>query len=331
MVAIKTITIHYLSHGKHLTGGYLHELFLLKSLENDLTKKGIVCKTKELRRWQFFEGFFGHIKLLIWAFRNGNANINITVSRLAFPVIFRNLLNKNKTLIVWHYFDPADGRKLGLRFYYSALLKFLKITKGNGIGVITVANYWKNYFSEPLGIPSVFLFPNFFPSGFYQNFKTTLKENTIHLGQVSFKNDAKIFDLARKLNELGYQCYFSTNDPELAKTERFYQIEYFEKFEDYLRKMAQCNYTLGLSNINEGWNRVVHESLLVGTQVIGYHKGGLGELLQGANALIAKDCDEVFDLIKNKKSSLINDRFLENYEENQAGYFIGPIAKFAVS
>ncbi len=320
--------IKYISHGKHVTGGYLHEKFLFESLTEYYKSNKIECNPVETRKWEFFEGFRAHLNLLFWAFKEANADINITVSRLALPVIVRNFFSNKKTLVVLHNYDPDDGKNYSLKIYYYLLFALLKFVSKNRVAIISVAHYWENYFKIKKGISSVFLFPNFFNAEAYLKYKSVQKNKSIYLGQYSNKNDKNIFELAKQLHELNYSCYFSTNDKSRVKVEPYYTIEFFEKFEDYLNKMAVCRYTLALTEINEGWNRVAHESLLVGTPVIGYERGGLGELLRGSHSLIAQNISEVYDLIKNETNMPINKDFLMQFEKVQSIKFIVPIFKF---
>ncbi|MDP1726792.1 MAG: hypothetical protein Q8M15_08410 [Bacteroidota bacterium] len=320
--------IKYISHGKHVTGGYMHEKFLFETLTEYYKCNKKECNPVEKRNWEFFEGFRAHLILLFWAFKEAHADINLTVSRLALPVIIRNLFNTSKTLVVLHNYDPHDGKNISLKMYYFLLFTLLKFAPKSKVAVITVARYWENYFKIKKGVSSVFLFPNFFDSKQYVQYLLVQKNKTIYMGQYSLKNDKKIFELAKQLHQLGYSCYFSTNNKNAAKVETAYSIEFFDKFEDYLKKMASCRYTLALTVINEGWNRVAHESLLMGTQVIGYDHGGLGELLKGSNALIAQNINEVYDLIKNDVNNRINKNFLMQYEKVQSIKFIEPIVKF---
>jgi glycosyltransferase involved in cell wall biosynthesis len=76
-------------------------------------------------------------------------------------------------------------------------------------------------------------------------------------------------------------------------------IRYFESPENYLQEMAASLYTLALPLFNEGWNRVAHESILVGTPVIGYPKGGLADLLKQSNSHMAHHKEDVLHIILN--------------------------------
>ena len=200
----------------------------------------------------------------------------------------------------------------------------------NKVAIIVVAPFWLHFFKTKTGKNSVFLFPNFFEKLVYDNFNKSEKVNQIHLGQYSFKNDAQLNELAKKLHYAGYHCYFSTNNKQEAMQLAYHEICFFESFEAYLLQMAQSKYTLALTSINEGWNRVAHESLLLGTQVIGYKKGGLGDLLTGANAIIVNTIDEAYSNIINNKHQEINREFLSNFQKSDSNKRILEIIKFLI-
>jgi glycosyltransferase involved in cell wall biosynthesis len=290
-------SIHYISHGEQQTGGYFHEKFLAESL----TKNYPNAQYKELRQWQHFENKLAHLKLFYWAFKQGTADVNICVARLALPVLLRNLFNKKKVLVVWHYYDEQDGKSKFLRSWYHWLIQFSLLFSKEKLSFVAVAPFWKKYFTEQFHLKQVFLFPNFFEPSTYSPFINTAKKKQIHLGQVSFKNSTEIVLIAEQLSALGYRCYQSTNDPKKVHQHPCYEVVYFKEFEQYLAEMAASQYTLAMPSIREGWNRVAHESLLVGTQVIGFAKGGLADLLQGANAHIIRlkrDNDNQINYVK---------------------------------
>jgi len=297
--------ILYLSHGKTTTGGYLHEKYMAERLSQ------VLSLPLTIKRYpRYFEGLFGHFQLLFKAFKDAKSDIIISVSRLSIPVILRNLLNNHPILLVWHYHDEQAKLSWFLKTWYTCSLFVIKQTSSSRCKVVVVAPFWKDYFSALLGEDKICYFPNFFNHYYYQTFKETPKKNQIHLGQVSFKNSDDIDWIAIQLKLHGYHCYMSTHDPEkLQQNNPNYEIKYFDTHEAYLTEMAASTYTLALPYFNEGWNRVAHESLLVGTDVIGYAKGGLGDLLTKAGALKAANREEVFRLIiegiKVKQSALI--------------------------
>lgn len=271
----------YISHGPQVTGGYLHEKHLADNLAMALH-----APLQEKRQWQYFETPKAHISLLLWAFKNTQSSITLCVSRLAFSCILKNIFSKGKTLVVWHYYDDKDKKSKFLKAYYNLLIRASLLISPNKLAFVAVAPYWKNYFETEFKLKKVFYFPNLFEPITYSKYKGTEKKKQIHLGQVSFKNSAELFFLAEQLFAKGYDCYFSTNDAKKVYQSKFYKVIYFENHSDYLQQMAASQYTLALPAIAEGWNRIAHESLLVGTQVIGFNKGGLGDLLRGANALL---------------------------------------------
>lgn len=273
--------IKYISHGEQITGGYLHEQFLAKNLAEALNLALV-----ESRQWALFEEKKAHFNLLKWAFQESDSYIQISVSRLAIPIILKNLFSSRKTIIVWHYFDSKDGKSKFLRRYYNWLVRLSLFIPSKKLAFVAVAPYWKQFFEEEFKLKKVFYFPNLFNKNEYVLPQKFVNKKQIHLGQVSFKNSAELFLLAELLHARGYQCYLSTNNPKMVYQSKYYEVIYFEKHSDYIQKMASSAYTIAMPSIAEGWNRVAHESLLVGTQVIGFNKGGLGDLLRGANALM---------------------------------------------
>jgi hypothetical protein len=191
------------------------------------------------------------------------------------------------------------------------------------VKVIAVANFWVDYFSKKITHTNqVHLFPNLFDTPFYAQFRAKEKKKRIHLGQYLWKNDPAIFALAARLNNAGYDCYFSTNDRAAAARTGTYAVVWFEKFDNYLRHMAESEYTLALTNVNEGWNRVAHESILVGTTVVGYDRGGLGELLKLSGSVIVKDAEEAFNAITGNAHPAVRPEFITSFDAARADHFI---------
>ena len=318
---MKTTTIKYLSYGKYKTGGFRHEDFLTNSLSNYISKSETI-EAKKIRPTKFFKNFLAHIELLWFGFKQSNADYTIVVGRLALSAILRNLFSANKIIVVLHNYDDEDRKKFALKLYFEILFGLLRTFHFKNLTLICVAKYWQHYFTNKLGTKNrIEVFPNFFDVEYYKKFKSINKEKRIHLGQWNSKNHPDVFIVAKKLCAEGYECYFSTNDKDAICEEIYFTIRY-ENFEEYLSQMASCQYTLALSGINEGWNRIAHESILVGTTVIGYSNAGLGELLEESNSLIANSSIKVLELIEAQKHPEIPNQFFENYDVKMAEIYM---------
>jgi len=335
-------TINYISFGKYETGGYKNELFFAEQLCKYLNKENSDIQLNIIRKNKFYTNPFQYIKLFLLGLK-ANGNYNIVVARVALFALLRNAFTQNKVYIVLHNFDKNDGKSFWLKWYYNYLFWVLKNTTNKNVSIVAVAPFWVNYFKNKINnnIP-VHLFPNFFDGEFYEKFfqncsfveqknsqfersreqsysvsttldMTSTKKKQIHLGQWSFKNHPDVFEVAKQLTSKGYYCYFSTNFKDFAKKTNDYEVVYFEQFDNYLTQMALSEFTLALTGINEGWNRVAHESNLVGTPVIAYAKAGLLDLVNESKSISANNINEVLQVIENKNVH-VNPSLLAHYD-----------------
>lgn len=60
-------------------------------------------------------------------------------------------------------------------------------------------------------------------------------------------------------------------------------------FRDYICLLKASEVVLTMSQFKEGWNRVAHEAMLVGTPVIGSGMGGMREPLEGGKQIVCED------------------------------------------
>lgn len=339
--------IKYISYGKYETGGYKHEIFFAEQLYQYLNKKGENVSLKIVRKNRFYTNPFDYLKLFLLGL-TANANYNIVVARIALFAVLRNVFTQNKIYIVLHNYDKNDGKSFWLNLYYKALFFVLKSTKNKNISIVTIAPFWVEYFKQKTkNNISVFHFPNFFDGAYYEKFvqnysqferknsqfersreqsnnvssdsyrtpldMTNRKKKQIHLGQWSFKNHLDVFEIATQLTSKGYYCYFSTNFKDFAAKTSSYEVVYFDQFENYLTQMAMSEFTLALTGINEGWNRVAHESILVGTPVIAYAKAGLLDLVNESKSIAANNIEEILQAIENKNVQA-NPSLLAHYD-----------------
>lgn len=304
--------IKYLSFGKFKTGGYRHETLFYESLVRYFHRKGEV-EAEKIRWERFFQNPLAYLRLLFWGYRKADADITIVPSRLAIPAMIRNRNNQKEVWIVLHNFDPNDGKTNWMKWYYKSLFKRLQTVKHKRFKLIAVSPFWEQYFRTNFGINNVQVFPNLFDLNYYKEFATGKKNPWIHLGQLSSKNDPEIFKLAEELVKDGYYCFFSTLDRHEVRQNGNFEIIRFETFGEYLDQMARCICTLALTEVNEGWNRIAHESLLVGTPVIGYDKGGLGDLLKESNSIIVKNIEEAYTCIRESLWVMPDEKFYRKY------------------
>lgn len=319
--------IHYLSYGIFRTGGYRHEMALFQSCSSHFSAR-MATKAKAIRKHKLFQSPLAWIQLLIWAFINAGADINIVTARTAVSAILRNLRSNKQVWIVLHNFDPADGKSDMLSWYYKQLFRLLRKARHKRFKVIAVAPYWQKYFSQTLSLPNVFLFPNLFNNALYKPFAANAKNAWVHLGQFSSKNDPDIYALAKKLSRQGYYCYFSTLNPLEAKQGNGqYDVLYFLNFSGYLEHMSRSCCTLALPRLNEGWNRIAHESMLCGTPVVGYARGGLGDLLKESSSVAVKNADEAYSCIVQSLWVLPGSEFLDRYDISKAPSYIEALCR----
>lgn len=302
--------ITYLSHGLNETGGYRHEKHLTETISEEINNCGICYK--EIRFRKNYKGIIGWLKLFFNGFFNAKGDIIITVARLAWPVYFKTLFSKTKIILVLHNYDELDG-KPGL--YYKLLNFFLSKakTKYKRIKIVVVSKYWQNYLFDKKNIESE-VFYNYFENGKYLFFKDIVKKNPkqIHFGQWSEKIDKKAYHLLwHELKQLGFTCYFSSN-VKVGRTDL--PVEYFQHTEAYLKKMALSKFTVILNKVNEGWNRVAHESLLCGTQVITNDDAGPKELIGIANGYFETEINSIVEIIKSVELKTIDFEALEQFD-----------------
>ncbi|MES2654669.1 MAG: hypothetical protein V4620_03715 [Bacteroidota bacterium] len=317
-------TIKYISFGKYETGGFKHELFFAQSLVNLLNEQGLNLVLQRIRKNKFYTNLFGYINLLLLGF-TANASYNIVVARIAFTAVLRNLFNNNRTYIVLHNYDEQDGKSVWLKLYFKMLFALLRYVPLKRVSIITVAPYWVHYFETiTRNNIKVHLFPNFFDNNYYTKFVTDNKKKQIHLGQWSFKNHPDVFTLAEQLHKEGYYCHMSTNYKNFAAKHTSFDVLYFEEFDNYLKHMAESQFTIAFTAINEGWNRVAHESILVHTPVIAYAKAGLKDLVDESHSYAVNNIAEAIAIIENKNEP-VNSHLLAHYDISYCNNYLKPI------
>lgn len=315
--------ITYLSHGLHKSGGYRHEKQLAEAIADEINN----CNScyEEVRFTAIFKGFFNWLLLFFKSFFHAKGDIIITVSRLCWPVFLRNLFKNNKIITVIHNYDTTDGKPL---LYYTILKLYFSVISANKnkYCIVVVSDYWKNYIENKLNIrASVFVIPNLMENAKLSFYRDVIgkKSKMIHLGQWSDKIDKKAYRiLIHKLKEAGYACYFSDNTG-VEVTD--FPVSFFQTHEGYLKQMALSEATVILNKIDEGWNRVAHESFLTGTQVIALNKGGIAELVKKGNGYLVDSADAAFSIIQQGNYKIIDEKTLQDFDVLNIKQYVAPM------
>lgn len=311
----------YISHGEGKTGGYRHEQIVAGHIAGSLNET-----LTEERLHGAFKGIKGFLALWSHAFRKAGAPVVITVQRMALPVILRSFFSRSKVIIVFHHYDEREKRNIV--YHLNAWLLFGVLSLGlRNVRVVTVAPFWRDFLLAR-GVPEscVTVIPNLFDPARYSPFHAE-KKKRVYFGQAGNKQHEGVSELVQRLHEAGYECFFTTPLEAPDHQAASYKVLHLD-FEAYCRMVAASSYTVCFSAINEGWNRIAHESVLLGTTVIGNRAGGLGELLAEAGQLIAGSPGEVYQAIITGRQAVPAPEFISKYHISRISYYAGPITRF---
>ncbi len=328
MPTATSIRIRFLSQGSVETGGYRHEKKLAFFLQQYLQSEGQNVELSESRYNGHVFSLSGYLKLLLWFYRQATGTVNIVPLRGALSAILKSTVYRTKTIIVLHS-EVQPYSSFLLRLNHKLLVGYLKTVNPSHIAVVTIAQFWKQTF-EAEGMPSesIHIVPNLFDPKDFTPFITSVKQKQVHLGLDEPKTDKAIYALAGRLSAQGYYCYFSTLNPSKQKKCKDYDVLYFSEYEKYLTMMAQSEFTIQFPVINEGWSRIAHESILVGTKVIGLAKGGLAELLGESGSIVVEDIDGFERAVIQQQPVGDNNLFVQKYSESNAAYWLDSLLRF---
>ena len=99
-------------------------------------------------------------------------------------------------------------------------------------------------------------------------------------------------------------CFFSSNEPVFSPN---LPVSVFQNRGDYLKQVAGSAATIIINRIHEGWNRVAHESILLGTPVVASNGGGLEELVVLSGGVICETPETIVELIETGLSPSVFD------------------------
>jgi len=210
-----------------------------------------------------------------------------------------------KNIVIVHH-DDFSGFPLIVRPIFKIAQKFFYENLNKVDAIITVSEYWKNYFLNK-GYKKVYKIYNSFNVNNFNisekeilNFKTKynlLDKPIIYLGNCQkAKGVVEAYNMLKDLN-----VFLITSGRKQVKMPA---INLDLDYKEYLILLKSSIITITMSKFKEGWCRTAHESMLCKTPVIGSGLGGMKELLEGGNQVI---CDDIKKL-KNQATDLLENK-----------------------
>lgn len=300
--AIKTIGWLQISAKKY--GGVVYNQEAVKALSKEYDAKLFICEPKLFKNIRYFrvpESLFIMSRLKekkdLW--------VRDFYSTIAMPF----LNNGGKNIVIIHH-DDFSGLPLISKPFFWALRKIFYMNLKKNEAVVTVSEYWKNYFLKK-GCKNVFKIYNSFK---VQDFNVTAEEvekfkkekNLIGKPIIYLGNCQKAKGVVGAYSALkDLDAYLVTSGRKQAKIPA---LNFDLDYKDYLKLLKASSVVLTMSRFREGWCRTAHEAMLLRVPVIGSGLGGMKELLEGGKQIVCEDFSELYGkvefLLKNPKIRL---------------------------
>lgn len=216
-----------------------------------------------------------------------------------FPVIFGRRSFPVEVGMIHHVDTDLEQHSFQHRAFNALLRHRLKSLNA----IVTVSEYWRRYL-EAAGCPNVHVIFNSFVQqdyairedevgAFLERTDLPCDRPIIYIGNAAARKG--VLDAYQALKELDYTLVTSGNRANRAPDipVRFFSLLH----RDYLCLLKACDAAVTFSRMPEGWNRVAHEALLLGTPVVGSRSAGMRELLEGGGQLIAEDVGQIPTLV----------------------------------
>ncbi len=194
-----------------------------------------------------------------------------------------------KKILVIHHYNSKENSYPIFRF----LLRKKFFTKLDRFDVVVVvSNFWKDFLSNYISSRKIKVIHNSFDVEFIEKVRRDFNKSAFQQ-KYNLPEDKTIVYAGSALKIKGYKEVISLLDPSKyfvvtsGSKEGNIQHKHLDlSYEEYIKLLCATDITIILSRLEEGWNRIAHESLLCGTRVIGTDIGGLGELLRNAHQVI---------------------------------------------
>ena len=262
-----------------LKGGRLYEMEVIKVL----TSLGFdVCiNSKFIKR----EGIIRYI------FKSSVASVSGNICVLDPYVLSLGKFDKSRiNIAIIHHINLNESRSN----IYRKILQWNLFRNLRSVDcVVTVSKYWENYFKNK-GLESVNTIYNSYNISQYdiaqyeidkfkENLSLDLSKPIIYLGQ-----NSRGKGIEKVLQHIDISRFNLVVTGKVKYPREDISTFYFSN-EEYLLFLASCDVVISMSTMEEGWNRIAHEAMLVKTPVIGSGVGGMRELLLKGRQVVITD------------------------------------------
>lgn len=200
-----------------------------------------------------------------------------------FPVVYGKRRDGQKSIAMIHHVDPEIMNSGWYhRWYFYRLLRRARYCDA----IVTVSEYWKNYFAHMGATHVEVIYNSFDPSiynapvdekAFREKFNIPENKKIIYIGNAL--REKGVYEVYDALKDTDYHLVMTgskNRTPDL-------KVQYMNLTRaEYLTLLRISSVVVAFSLMIEGWNRIAHEALLSGTPVVGSGTGGMHELLTKA-------------------------------------------------
>lgn len=292
-------------------GGVVYEEMVKKILSDNFDLEIIEVKSEKFKK-----GYLRAPEILLGLLKlKGEKDLWIRDNKTVALLIFGR--TKGKNLAIIHHIDFSQTK--GVFYFFDFILEkliYLSLKKADII--VTVSEYWKNYFLGK-GYKNVHKIYNCFDISQYEKITD---ENLVSFKKKYNLEGKPIIYLGNCQKAKGaVESYAVLKDLDVnlvTSGEPMVEIPIknlnLEK-KEYLYLLKAASLSVLMSKIKEGWNRTCHESMLLKTPVIGSGLGGMKELLEGGRQIVCQD----FNLLRERVEYLL-DHHEVRQEMGQDGY-----------
>lgn len=279
-------------------GGKIYEKMVVEALSNSFETEVIDIGIKSSGKFRYFRAPLVLERLFKISKRK---NLDFVIKDFEASL----LLNKKpvKNIAIIHHIDTSYSPiflKITYRFLEKAILNNLKKFEA----IVTVSEYWEEYFKER-GYKNVYKIYNSFD---LKDFDITEQEIAKFKEKYNLERKPIIYfgdcQKAKGVVE-SYKALKDLDAHLVTSGRREIKIPVINldlENRDFFKLLKASSLVVAMSKFKEGWCRVAHGAMLSKTPVIGSGMGGMRELLEGGKQIICKD----FSSLKEKVEYLLN-------------------------